>query len=267
MIPSETVVEERKHTALHSVKELIGYPLIASDGDLGKCRDFLFDDLKWVVRYMVADTGSWLKGRQVLISPYALKEPEISAFKSNIQIKLTRDLIEQCPLLEEQAPISRQYERLLAQHYKYPVYWGGSGFWGADPHPMALTTPPSPEEEEKEREVEQQIAETHLRSAKEVMNYQINARDGEIGHVEDFVIECNSWVLRYLVIDTRNWLPGRKVLISPAWIGKVDWHGRSVEVHLSREAIKNSPEYDPYQTLSRKYEGALHDYYGTPRYW
>ena len=85
--------------------------------------------------------------------------------------------------------------------------------------------------------------------------------DGEIGHVEDFIIDDETWAIRYLIVDTHNWWPGKKVLVSPQWIERVSWGERKVFVNLSREAIKQSPEYTDESLLTRDYEIGLHRHY------
>jgi uncharacterized protein YrrD len=107
----------------------------------------------------------------------------------------------------------------------------------------------------------------YLRGVKEVTGYHIAASDGEIGHVEDFFIDEESWRIEYLLVDTRNWLPGRKVLISPNWIDSIVWEDSQVRVRASREQVKSSPEYEPRETVERAYEGRLHEHYGFPPYW
>jgi hypothetical protein len=124
-------------------------------------------------------------------------------------------------------------------------------------------TAPEPVQEVPELE----SADPHLRSAEEVRGYHIQATDHEIGHVEDYIVDDVSWSIRYMVVDTRNWLPGKKVIISPSWIGFVDWCNRSVEVLLTREEVKESPEYDPLTPVNREYEVRLYDFYGRPKYW
>jgi hypothetical protein len=106
-----------------------------------------------------------------------------------------------------------------------------------------------------------------LRSVAEVNGYYIQATDGDLGHVEDFVIETETWTIRYLVIDTRKWWSGKKVLVSPLWVERIDWPQSKVFIGMSREMIKNSPEFDPSAPVNRAYEERLFDYYGRPKYW
>lgn len=246
---------------LLSLDELKGYPLEAADGEIGRCRDFLFEDDTWIVRYMVADTGKWLPGRKVLISPISLGTPDWSL--RSLPVRLTKEQIESSPPLEEHAPVSRRFEAEWFQHYDWTPYWIPGGPWGSADSPQGLSetrfegvldTPPDADA-------------THLRSAGEVEGYHIRATDGEIGHVEDFILDADAWNIRYMIVDTKNWLPGRKVLISPQWIESVDWSRQSVGVGMLREDVKNSPEYDPSAPVNRAYEERLYDFYGRPRYW
>jgi hypothetical protein len=108
---------------------------------------------------------------------------------------------------------------------------------------------------------------THLRSTREVTSYHLHALDGEIGHVDDFIIDDDTWAIRYLVVATKNWWPGKKVLISPRWIESVSWDDRKVVIGLSRETIKAAPEYTDESLLTRDYETGLHRYYDREGYW
>lgn len=240
---------------LRSAKELKGYRVMAQDGDIGKVHDFFFDDDTWSIRYLVVDTGTWLPGRKVLISPLSLGEPRWET--TTLAVNLTRDRIENSPRVDADKPISRQREIELHEYYQWVPYWTGYGPAGA---PLVQAKRP-----EESRRKEQ--GDPHLRSMREVTGYGIAASDGDMGHVEDFIVEDETWVFRYLVIDTRNWLPGRKVIIAPAWIDDIVWDSRRVVVGLPKDSIKNSPEYDPSTPVNREYEIRLYDYYGRPKYW
>jgi len=246
---------------MRSVKEIINYVIFAKDGEIGRCKDFLFDDQLWAVRYMVADTGKWLPGRKVLISPISLGNPEWHFHRFPVNLK--KEQVKNSPPLDEDAPVSRQYEMKYFNHYYWPYYWTGGETWGAMPNP-----PPASSRQAKiVEETDEDLEKSHLRSAKEVMGYHIRAKDGEIGHVEDYIVDDKTWILRYMVVDTRNWLPGRKVLVAPSWIESVSWKESSVEVNLTTAAVKESPEYDPAEPVNREYETRLYDYYGRPVYW
>lgn len=247
---------------LRSVKQLNGYFLQAKDGKIGQSRDFLFDDEIWVIRYLVADTGKWLPGKKVLISPISLAEPDWVS--NRFPVRLTKKQVEEAPLLGEHLPVSRQYEVKYHEYYGWPGYWDGGEVWGGYSYPMPLYS-------EKRKEIvkaDPEGKESHLRSTEEVAGYHIQARDGEIGHVEDFIVDDELWSIRYMVIDTHNWLPGsRKVLISIAWVESIDWLENKMKVDLSVKQIKESPDYDPTTPVNREYEMRLYDFYGRPKYW
>ena len=133
--------------------------------------------------------------------------------------------------------------------------------WGYYPNiERDLENRPAPSREEKSWD-------PHLRSTQAVTGYHIHALDGEIGHVEDFIIDDETWAIRYLVIDTKNWWPGKKVLISPAWIERISWSESEVYINLNRDRIQQSPEYTAETLLDRAYEIKLHRHYEREGYW
>jgi uncharacterized protein YrrD len=244
---------------LYKAKTLSGYKLDSKDGEIGKVEEFYFDDRYWTVRYLVADTGNWLTGSQVLISPYAL----IGVVKEGncISINLTKKQIEDSPSLESDKPVSKQFEQSYYMYYGWPLYWEGPYMWGSYPNILHDV------EKMKGLTKEEKHWDSHLRSTHEVSGYTIQAEDGEIGHVDDFIIDDETWAVRYLVIDTRNWWPGSKVLVSPQWIERVSWDESKVFVGLTRETIRQSPIFTDDSLLTRKYEDALHLHYNRLGYW
>lgn len=244
---------------LNKAKILKGYTLRSGDEEIGRVIEFYFDDRHWTIRYLVADTGHWLTGRQVLISPYALVAVNREA--QQIVIDLTRKQIEGSPSLNTHKPVSRQFEDAYYAYYGWPMYWGGPHTWGAYPYIERDCS------NWKKATHGAKAQDHHLRSTNEVSGYHIHASDGEIGHVDDFVVDDETWAIRYLIIDTRNWWPGRRVLLSPKWIERVSWHESRVFVNLSREAVKRSPEYTEDSLLDRDYETRLHGHYNRKGYW
>lgn len=250
---------------LRCLNELLNYRVAATDGDLGKVRDFYLDDREWIVRYIVVDTGKWLSGQQVLVSPVSINNCDWASRR--IQFSLTKDQIEHSPSIEEDKPVSRQHEQELVEHYAWPAYWG--------PLPASSTGArlPAPEASRAavaERKTTAPIAhqgDAALQSISEMTGYRIHALDDDIGHIDDFVVQDEAWIVRYVVVDTRNWLPGRRVLVSSEWISSVEWADRKVHVKLTREQIKDSPEFDPAEPINRAYEERLYDFYGRPKYW
>lgn len=230
------------------------------DGEIGKVKDFYFDDNFWAIRYLVADTGNWLIGKQVLISPYSLVA--ISDKEENIVVKLSEKEIEECPPLDSDKPVSRQFEESYYNYFKLPAYWNGRHMWGAWPYLM-------PEEQIRMEETQdlEESWDPHLRSTESVTDYNIEAKDGGIGHVEDFIVDDETWAIRYLIIDTKNWWGGKKVLISPQWIERISWDDMKVFVNLSQERIKQSPEYSEDLLITRAYEEQLYQHYNQRGYW
>jgi len=240
-------------------KTLNGYKLNGLDGELGKVKEFYFDDKYWTIRYLVANTGGWLTGRQVLISPYSLVAVDKEA--EQIDIDLTKKQIEGSPLLESDKPVSQQFEISYYGYYGVPMYWAGAKMWGYYPYIVRdrkKWREPSPDEK---------VWDPHLRSTYSVSGYNIQANDGEIGHIEDFIIDDETWAIQYLVIDTKNWWLGKKVLVSPRSIDHVIWSESKLFVNLSREVIKQSPEYTEEALLTREYETLLYQHYNRQGYW
>ena len=244
---------------LIKAKTLTGYKLNGLDGEIGKVEEFYFDDEHWAIRYLVADTGNWLVGRQVLISPHALAD--VNRVEQHISITLTKKQIEDSPSLDTAKPVSRQFEESYFGFYGWPAYWSGPYMWG--PYPYIVRDPG----QEREPTNAEKGWDPHLRSTHDVTGHHVQATDGEIGHVDDFVIDDETWAIRYLIIDTRNWLPGKLVLLSPRWIERVSWEESKIFVTLPREAIRQSPEYTEEFLITRDYESGLHRHYDRPGYW
>lgn len=247
---------------LNKAQTLKGYKLHSLDGEIGTVNEFYFDDHYWTIRYLVADTGNWLTGRKVLISPYALIA--VNKEEQFIAIDLTQRQIEDSPSLDSDKPVSRQFEEDYYEYYGWPLYWGGPFMWGSYP-----AYPYIERDREKWRESPQgeNAWDPHLRSTYDVSGHHIQAADGDIGHVEDFIIDDETWTIRYLIINTQNWWPGKKVLVSPQWIERVSWSESTVFVNLTREAIRQSPEYTEESLLTRDYEAGLHRHYDRQGYW
>ncbi len=240
---------------LHNIKELNKFDIIAIDGPIGTVHDFLLDDKEWTIRYLVVDTKKWLPGQKVLISPGAITEFDL--VNGNIVLSLTKDKIKSSPALETELP-TREYEASFVHYYGLRPYWFLA-------EKVAHTSIGN-------QEVEDVVTgnyenESTLRSFKELEGYTIEATDGKIGHVENFVMCDESWKVRYLVVDTKKWWFGKRVLVSPEWITYVSWPENIVRVELMQETIKNGPEYHPDQALTRELEEELYTKYGKPRFW
>ena len=250
---------------LTNATHLKGLVVRATDGELGSVDQFYFDDETWAIRYLVVETGGWLGGRRVLISPFSVVHTDL--LDKRLDVALTKKQVEDSPDIYTHQPVSRQHEAAYLGYYGYPYYWGGPYLWGPAFYPAGLVIPANASEEAMADRVRRESADSHLRSNDAVIGYDIEAADGEIGHVNGFVVDDEAWAIRYIEVATRNWWPGKKVLVSPAWIERVSWTESKVCVGLSREAIKNGPEYDASIPITREYENRLYFHYGRPPYW
>lgn len=242
---------------LRSISEIIGYHMMAMDGEIGKAHDFLFDDQKWTVRHLVVDTGKWLPGRRVLIAPEGLGQADWE--KQLLTVSLTKNKIENSPTVDTDKPVSRQQEIELQRYFAWTPYWG-PGMGGLYAQPAAVAVPEKTGEEVRK-------GDSHLRSVRHVKGYRVSALDGKIGHIDDFIVDDETWILRYVVVDTGNWLPGTKVLVSPWWLKDINWAEHKVDTDLRRDDIKKGPQFDPASPVNREYEERLYDFYGRPKYW
>ena len=232
---------------LRRLNDLEHWAVLSSDGDdLGTIQDFYFDDERWTVRYVVVKTGRWLTGRTVLLSPLSLDR--VHWEQAVVRFALTREHIESAPDADVAMPLSRRWEAAYAGHYAIPYYWSGTGIWGDWPTPvearLAVREPaPAPSGTDAE----------HLRSARVVTGFHLLAIDGEIGHVDDFLVDDGTWTIRYLLIDTSNWIGGRAVLMPPERVPQIEWPTRLLHVDLTREEVTNSREYDPAADIAGVY--------------
>ena len=250
---------------LRNSAHLKGFAIQAGDGELGTVDQLYFDDKTWAIRYFVVETGGWLGGRRVLISPISVVHADWQA--KRVDVALTKNQVEHSPNVDTHQPISRRHEAQYYGYYGYPCYWDGPYLWGPAFYPAGLAIPTFASREALAERIARELTDSHLRSTEAVTGYTIEASDGEIGHVDGFVVDDEAWAIRYIEVATRNWWPGKKVLVSPAWIERVSWADSKVNVGLSREAIQNGPEYTESMAITREYENRLYSHYGRPPYW
>jgi hypothetical protein len=227
---------------LRSVKQLYGDKLGASDGEIGRLKDFYFDDQKWVVRYLIADTGSWLSGRKALLSPHAFTS--LAQAGKVLLVNLTRKQIEDSPSIESHKPVSRQYEEEYYRYYGWPYYWEGSGLWGMSGFPL-LEMPPSPPQGDPVAASGRfpENADVHLQSTQAVNGYHIQASDGVVGHICDFMMDDQTWAIRELVVKTGHRFSGKEVEIQPSQVNRISYEESTVFVNLTSAAVEDSPTH------------------------
>jgi len=254
---------------LRSNTDLERYVIGASDGAIGRVKDFYFDDRQWVIRYLVVDTSTWLTGRKVLISPYSVGAADDAA--RVLPVGITKQQIRDSPNIDWEKPVSRQHEIEYLGYYGYPYYWGGAGLWGEGAYPgMMMTGIGYGGGDLPYRDVAatpDRDADPHLRSCAALAKYHVHASDGDIGHVHAFLIDEQSWAIRYVVVNTSNWWVGHDVLISPEWIEDVSWSQGKVTVNLTRLAVQEAPLYDRNILLDRDAEIGIYKHYGQTGYW
>jgi hypothetical protein len=228
---------------LRSIKELYGNKLGASDGEIGHVKDFYFDDQNWTVRYLVADTGTWLPGRQVLLSPYSLGR--LDQAEKVLRVNLIRKQIESSPLMESHKPVSRQYEEEYYRYYGWPYYWQGNGLWGMSGFPI-LELPPKtlPSETVAMIGPQPEHPDAHLRSTQAVNGYHLRTSDGILGHVCDFMIDAGTWAIGQLVVKTGHRLSGEEVLIPTKNVERISYDESTVFANLAREGVDQSSAHD-----------------------
>ncbi len=224
---------------LRHTNDLQGFKLELIDDELGRIKDFYFDDMLWIVRYLVADTGRWLPRRKILISPVSLGA--VDEDKKSIHVKLTKEMIEKSPSIFPDHPFIRKEELALSGYYRWPAYW----------EKISL----NPEED------------LRLRSMKEIIGYSVEATDGEIGFIANFIIDDADWTVRYMIVDIKRLLPGRKVLLALDWIEKIDEESKKLIVNVTKDLIESAPHYDPEKPVNRAIETEIFDFYKKEYYW
>ncbi|NPD70298.1 PRC-barrel domain-containing protein (plasmid) [Lichenicola cladoniae] len=267
---------------LNAVSSLKGFEIQAKDGSLGTVSDFLFDDSTWKVLWMVVDTGRWLSGRKVLIHPSAVISAEYG--ERELKVALTKAQVKDSPDVGTDRPVSRQMQNDLYGYYGSDPLWGGSmfgaGLYGGSMNGFAgggmgaIASPLSAPayfgtaavQEAERGETNHHEGDPHLRSIAEVTGYHVHSTDGDIGHIQDLLIDNASWGIRYLIVDTSNWWVGQHVLISPYAVQGVDWSERHVRLDLTRAKVKSSPSWNPYNVIDGEFEQRLHNHYDWPGY-
>jgi hypothetical protein len=237
---------------LHTVDDLLGFTIHAVDGDIGRVHDLYFDDQRWTIRYLVVDTRHWLPGRRILLSPISVRRVDWAP--REIVVALDREQIRRSPGVDTDQPVGRGRIALFRECYTLPYTWALGGFlWASAPSVSARPSREAPR---------RRPGDPHLRSTRLLRGYSVRAMDGEVGHVDGFLVDEGSWALRHVVVHTRHWRPGHRVLVPSEWIAWVSWIELAVHVDLQIEQITSAPDYDPSHPVTRADETRLSAYYG-----
>jgi hypothetical protein len=259
---------------LRNVNDLYGFSVTGSDGPIGEVRDCYFDDHSWTIRFFVVETGAWLGGRKVLISPIAIHGSDWAG--KALSVSVTQKQVKNSPDVDTSKPVSRQHEVEQFGYYGYPYYWGEGNLWGVGPRPgMSLAGYESvalpAERQARTGFVDSQVKlhrgrgdDPHLRSCRAIENYHIHATDGDIGHVESLLANDEAWAIRYLIVNTSDWWLGHQVLVAPPWIADISWLNATVSIDLTRQAVKDAPAYDAKALPNPEQERGLLEHYGHP---
>jgi hypothetical protein len=247
---------------LHSIKDMELYAVVATDGVIGRVKDFYFDDAAWAIRYLVVETDESNAHRKVLISPIAVNAPNWA--EKSFSVAITRAQVAKSPDIDTDKPVSRQQEMGYLGYYGYGNYWGGGGLWGGGLYPDILQAGRGTT---KSQIAAHQHDDPHLRSANAVMRYYVHATDGDIGHVQGLLVDERTWAIRYIIVNTSNWFLGHSVLIAPEWVQDFYWQESKLNVATTRQAVKNAPAYDSTKPFDREQEMGIHQHYGREAYW
>jgi hypothetical protein len=225
---SPLITSLRDSKVLWKTRNLRGYSIRATDGDIGKVYEFYFDNETWNVDYTVVYIGSWISGRNILISHDFLGQPDSDS--QILPVALTKEQVKNAPDVDTEKPVYCQRQGKLPNDW--PAYWGGGRLLiaGAFDEYSYKRARPS---------VEGQKANPHLWSTREVIGYRIQAGDGNLGHVSNFIVNDRTWAVCSIVISMRNWLPGKKVVLPAQWVEEIRWSEYRILVSSLRETIRN----------------------------
>lgn len=222
---------------LQNTTELYGHKLVATDGDIGHLKDFYFDDTTWAIRYLVADTGTWLTGRPVLIARHALAV--LDSHENTLHIKLRKQQIQNSTTDSANKLLSGEDEVGCCRYYGWPAHWE-SGARKDLPDPSEIQ--PSSSARTESRVPYRHLGDKHLQSTQSITDYLIQTPDGVIGSVSGCIVDNQSWMVRELIVETGHWLSGKEIRIPTAQIKQIKCEYSSVMVDLSKEDIRRSTD-------------------------
>jgi hypothetical protein len=223
---------------IRSVKSVFGFAATMANTYIGELDDFLFNDRSWSVAYGVVDVGDWLLGRKALIPPAAFEQ--FSWESHALRINLSRQQVENSLDLDDCMPVSHQHRIALEG------FFGWSGALAAEGISPRLIIPASiPDAEHAALKNLAEHWDPHLRSAREILKYHTETPDGEIARLDDFFLDDEHWEIVSLVVDTRKWLSGTRLLVSPNCTRDISWHTRKVLLDTSPRFGSRALDHGP----------------------
>ncbi|GGD02692.1 hypothetical protein GCM10007216_36830 [Thalassobacillus devorans] len=259
---------------LYFASTLKNYNIQANDGELGKVKDLYFDDKKWTVRYLVADTRKWLPGKKVVVSPSGVKA--VDTGEEVVHVENNKEDIRHNATLEEKQDFSYEKEMELSDTFGWKQYWAGEFLWGGYLTPMDPVEEPARAAEPQTTQEPPINDNVHdrkdkLRSSEsikgEFKHGVVHGENGKIGYIKDLMIDEGTWRIRYLLVDTSEWSTNERVLLSPDWLQSVDWLTNDFYIDLKLETIEDGPNYEKDQTVTKEFEEMIYRKYRKEPYW
>ncbi len=224
-----------------------GYTVFATDGDVGHVVDILIDDVAWTVRWLEVETGNWLNRHTVCLPLWALNPPDP---KTHIlTVALNRAQIGSSPEADGDGNLSQDHEAKISEHY-------------ASLCPLYAQCEPASQGEKVLIRPAQVGPSQNLVSLNGLRNSTVDASDGEIGHVESLLVDTRTWTIKYLVVHTSDWWADKKVLILPDTIERIDYVRGRIDLRVTREKVRGSPDFVAEETIDGAFDEQFHIYYG-----
>jgi sporulation protein YlmC with PRC-barrel domain len=248
--------------SLREASSLINFSLYSQDGEeVGQVLDVLFDDKEWVVRYIEVDLTPLGLEKKVLIPPDSIEIPDWEV--ERVLVPMKGEELRSLPSLPLDEPVSRPYLIELYEKSGWIPYWVESKFHDERPGPKKLKAQLGDEE--------QRGQDPHLFNLGEMSEYRVEATDGDVGYVDELILDEEEFVVYYLVVAIEAEIPeeesSKNVLVAPDWVTDFDRGMITVRVDVDRETLAAAPEYDPSAPITRDYEYQVFDHYGRPHYW
>jgi len=220
---------------LRTIEQLVGLEIVGEDGSIGFLEDLFLEPGSWKVRHAVAFAGEWLSGRWILLPIPLLRS--VDPARRVLRVAATRERVAAAPAPETDHAVSCLFEKSLYAHY-------GCGPCGLPDEAVGV-----------------EAGRSRLLSAEELKGYRVEARDGDVGRLEDYLVAEEAWDIRYLCVATRRWLPGRKLAAPSAWIRLVNWRHRRIVLRRFRDELRQAPGFAGSGGLSAEYSESLEAYF------
>lgn len=255
---------------LHSYDDLKYYAIRAADDRMGRVEDFYFDDATWAIRYLVAHTGFLFSARESLIGVPLLGAPDTE--KREFPVSMKAEEIDEAPTPDADEPVSAQRDRSVGRDFAvWPPFLIGMGAARFSPviaeAQLMRYVPDNDETTAADEDGPGARGDTHLRSMHEVRGYSVVARDDAFGSVADFLVDPEGWTVRFIVIDTGVWLPGKRVVVTPDHLTGIDAEMGSIHVDVDKAKVESATPLSSVEDLKRSSYQEFAERYGSGGMW